>query len=728
MDTISSKDDSEIHRPSVKFNVIPPIPRKRTAIQVIDTTNNDNESNTDVSYHDRDMESFELLSNDQNKSLSRRNSLKSAKPSPAPRRYVQRSDSSLQMQNENKDVLLKAPIVNPRSYHKGLLGVISVTNNSPSKIPRRKSSVSTPNLANTSDMSSSSSSSPIRRNYRLSNSTDRLNATSVSTRRQRRKSSVDLGSSMIDLGVSSTHSRSSTNRISKPTILSPIVGTPNKDHEQENAQYHNDGGSYNKKYVCDSPTKIPIRRSSSVTINGLRSDKHSSHKQSNPHEASPPKQLDRSPTKIPQKIIHKSPSKVAKSMSELNKIDTSQSIPSAVNKKMSSCAKKEPSIKREKSSVKKAPPSTIKCEPSTLKRQLSNLKREKSDNNIQKNFKRENSTIGLKQMKGAIKRDQQTSKLIKNQSDSSLVKRLEKKNSFKQKRRTSSESDGLNEMNSTANISDNLISLTQKDGKSTTAIASKPVQITAAVTDHLNKSNNSGQIISINQLNDSNNNSNNLISDSNNNNINSSNNAHDQNSSQNETTTNKTVDTATNTTTTSTMKNEKKTENDNKIDLGTQTSQNPLKLHVTPDKKQTASSDPNENNVAKVDSNTPIGKLQKKASTLTLLDSNRHTDAGNIIETRTTIAENIHEKTNEAELIRTPIETNVNVIDNNLSNSAGTDDTTFKGNDIQQQQSIVATERNDMIPGPYHSNETSNNLVNDKNGVIDSSTGAKNEM
>lgn len=546
--TISpSHDDTQlIHtdKPSVHFNIIPPIPRKRSAIQVLDATTaaaaaaddndylNRRESFGDISFHDRDMESFEVVSNGHLSAgnLSRIGSTKGGnKPLPAPRHHIQRSANSLsRISDLDSDSFFgrqQQQNVNPRSYHKGLLGVVSGGGDGgvgggnrsgsstliPSRIPRRRSSVSTPNISRNSSISSAR-----RDSRRESNSSDRFVMRRDSSASPRRRITNDFGGSMIDLGMGMTPSPlRSINRISKPTSLSPIVGTPNKDYDQDSDRFcSNDDYDVmsNSKYGMDSPTKIPVRRSSSVNIHGMMSSRGGSR--INSRETSPMKSplkspsnrssisMNKSPTKIPQKITGSSPSKSAKMMND--SYGRGAGLKS-VHKEASS-ARKEPA------SVKKAPSATGKREPSTLKRQPSSLKRE----NSQQKLKRESSMIDIggggasssKPAKASATRHTPptTNRLAKNQSDSSLAKRLEKKNSFKQKRRTSSESDGLNEID-TANLSDKLMPLTKAiDGISMTTamVASQPIQITTAVTDHLSKKNSSSQIVNNSQVNNDN--------------------------------------------------------------------------------------------------------------------------------------------------------------------------------------------------------------------------------
>lgn len=477
----SSQDDSAMptqSRPMVHFNLAPPIPRKRTAIKILDS--NVDDSLNDISYQDRDMESFEIFTNEPTNMSPIRHSayrgiypeMPRAKPMPAPRSHIFHSTGNL---IESNDEI----IVNPRSYHKGLLRVVSSTNISTSKIPRRMS-----NSMGNNKMRTSSSSLSLRRDSLKANQIDGSFRNRTHSASPRRRSSMDVNGSMIDLGVTPTRS---SKRISKPTTLSPIVGTPNKDSTLED-----------ESYSSSSPTKIPIRRNSNVNIHSRMRSR--SNSQSESRESSPPKPPSRpSQTKIPQKLpMRTSPAKNNKTMTPNSQRKLKPSDKKST--KETSTIQKEPGISRQSSSVKKPPPSTIKREPSTLKRTPSTLKREASN----KSLKREKSMISLT---GGGTSGSATNKktlagtatmvaLLKNQSDSSLAKRLEKNKSFKHQR-TSSESDGLNEID-TANTSDNLIPLTASNingSISTTVIASQPVQITAAVTSQLNKTNSSGQIV-----------------------------------------------------------------------------------------------------------------------------------------------------------------------------------------------------------------------------------------
>lgn len=411
----------------------------------------------------------------------------------------------------------------------------------------------------------------------------------------------------------------------------------------------------------------------------------------------------KSPTKIPQKINQKpsSPSKGAKIDA---KTGSTKSIPNAVNKESSS-AKKEPAINREKSSVKKPPPATIKREPSTLKRQPSNLKRE----NSQQKLKRENSTIGIggsssgagggATAKPNARRDPTTSTLSKNQSDSSLAKRLEKKNSFKQKRRTSSESDGLNEID-TANLSDKLIPLTTKSNgvsMTTAAVTSQPVQITTAVTDHLSKKNSSGQIV--------NNDNSNINSDNNNNNISSShvNDAtakSDATAGSEATAATATAATANDATAMADATNGKKADAAAAAGGGGGGDE-------TKKESDKVAMDANGNATTKMESPVPI--LEKKSSTRTL---GGKSDAGASLLGTPIVPENI-----ERELIGTPIETKVNVIDNTLINGVDSEALLMKADDIIEMPEHGKLDAGDMSAAGMSTEHRMGDNMDKDNGI-----------
>lgn len=761
---ILSQDDSMVpNKPSVHFNIIPPVPRKRTAVKVLQSTLDDDTDATnepalmDVSYQDRDMESFEIFSNEQMRSgnSSRRGSIRaiypelprmSSKPSPAPRRHIHKSLNNLDDETSTEnELMLSAPLVNPRSYHKGLLRVVSSSggsgsggnggggngNMSPSKIPRRKSSIS---------ISSGSFGGPYlptsRKNSLTTASMDHLPQRRGQSISPKRKKSIDTGSSMIDLGGAPTRSSS---RISKPTTLSPIIGTPNKDCQDDD-----DMASSSKCSATtdqSSPTKIPIRRNSNVNVNSRTSSQ--SNSQAGSREPSPPKWVSKSsPTKIPQKSNAKSsPSKTDRTMrakkptGDDRTLGRSRGTGSLATKEASS-ARKEPAITRERSSVKKPPAAAIKREPSTLKRQPSNLKRETSTlKRTPSNLKRENANLANK------KTTQST--LHKNQSDSSLTKRIDKTNSFKQRRRTSSESDGLNEID-TANTSDKLISLSTSNAVSmtTAAIASQPVQITAAVTNQLNKTNSTSQIV--------NNNNNSSNANDNNNNINlTSNNVNDNDklnriSSSSNLNANNAMGTGSergsigaaaaaaatmpSSDAQKTLEHMQKTGDADKM----------VDDAMTMEKGDASPAD----GMGEATTSTTPGPLMKKASTRTLGGKSDigstsgvsvTNDAGQIMNDIDSGLPHVSSSS--------AIETNVNVIEmthsgHNNNNTSGSDTETMlrPSNDIDERQSeraAISVGPDVEVEGMNLANRTTNKLGHDNNGIgahVNPSTGVKNEM
>lgn len=790
VETRSPSHDDLIHtsKPSVHFNIKPPIPRKRSAIHVIDasaTSSTKDDSFTserfgDASYHDRDLESFEIVSNG-NVSGGESRRVGSSKPLPAPRQHIHRSASSLSPKRnadlDDDSYFGQKQNINPRSYQRGLLGVVSGESESvgnstaiPSRIPRRKSSISTPNIARRGSIST-----PRRDSRREStSSSDRFSVrrdSSVSPRR--RRIANEFGGSMIDLGTPKSPSRSA-NRISKPTSLSPIVGTPNnQDCEQGSDRFYPcdyDGGAgsgtYVPKYGMDSPTKIPVRRSSSVNIHGSASSashwgSRASSRGASPMKsplAKPPshwsKSPIKSPTKIPQKITGSSPSKSAKMMNDSYRGDSSKSV-----HKEASSAKKEPAITREKSSVKKTPSTTAKRQPSTLKRENSQqkLKHEAGSSMIDIGGGSSSGKPAATKSSATRRTPPITNTLAKNQSDSSLAKRLEKKNSFKQKRRTSSESDGLNEMD-TANLSDKLTPLTKTiDGASmtTAAMASQPVQITTAVTDHLSKKNSSGQIVN-NDNSTVNNDSSNI------NNISTSNvsesNASGKNAAANPTADGATIApptpstpqggaTITTTTTTTTVITDANAPGANEItssvnlttakttDQGVTISETTTSEVRLEGDKAAAAAAATVNEANANANKAPDAVLEKKASTRTL---GGKSEAGSLAPLGTPIVpESI-----ERELIGTPIETKVNVIDRNALMSTVNSEalqmnkpTDSSGPQDYQRNASSSTSRSGGGGGGggggvMHENRLIETTEKD-NGItsnIDPLKGAKNEM
>lgn len=551
-------------------------PRGILQKRLADTLFND----TEASYQDREMESYEIQTDLKHKTLiqiASRNDQSlpvkpfsvlpekmsaSVAPSPAPRRKFYNSTGDLRAKSKET----QKPPINPRSYHKGLLRVVSSANTSPSKIPRRQSIT-----ASADNLSTSRRRSSISPNRRLSNAQ----------------------SSIIDLGImasSSNQSSRSGSRISKPTMLSPIIGTPNKDSAEQSAQEEEPNGEVhvNGASPIMSPSRIPMRSGSSTNLMSrtnsgmnLKSQNSSNvnsrnNSRSGSREPSPGMSLLRPGMAVQatKPFMRKGSNRTSSNnktggMLETNKsVLTKSSDPSKLRssirkapvvrkendskgtikrdpiKKDSSYLKKLPvstfkressNLKREPSNLKRDPPN-LKREPSNLRREPSNLRREPS--NLRRetsNLKREGSTIrrgdtAATSQSNSTTLKRQTSKLMmasvlsKNNSDSMLNKRLEKKNSFKnEKRKTTSESDGAadetttttttttigtntttgtntNPTDSKGNSMEKLIPMTASNvvSMTTAAIAAQPVQITTAVTNStgsLSKTNSSNQLI-----------------------------------------------------------------------------------------------------------------------------------------------------------------------------------------------------------------------------------------
>lgn len=547
--------------------------------RLADTLFNDSE------YQDREIESYEIQTDLKHKTLIQipsRNDQSlpvkpfsvlpeqisaSVAPSPAPRRKFYNSTGDLRAKSNET----QKPPINPRSYHRGLLRVVSSANTSPSKIPRRQSITGSAHNLSTSRRRSS-----ISPGRRLSNSQ----------------------SSIIDLGIMASNSNQSSrsgSRISKPTLLSPIIGTPNKDSAEQSAQEEEPNGEVhvNDASPIMSPTRIPMRSGSSNNLlsransgMNLKSQNTSNvnsrnNSRAGSREPSPGMSLLRPgmPVQATKPFMRKGSNRTSSNIRTGGMLETNKSAPtkSPDPSKLRSSVRKAPIARKEndsKGSLKKEPikkdtsylkkpavstfkrePSNLKREPSNLKRDPSNLKREPSNlrrepsnlrrepstlrrepSNLRRetsNLKREGSTlrrgdkVAASQPTTTLKR--QTSKLMmasvlsKNNSDSMLNKRLEKKNSFKnEKRKTTSESDGAadeaitsattsigtntttgtntNPTDSKGNSMEKLIPMTASNvvSMTTAAIAAQPVQITTAVTNStgsLSKTNSSNQLV-----------------------------------------------------------------------------------------------------------------------------------------------------------------------------------------------------------------------------------------
>lgn len=492
-------------------------------------------SYADLSYRDREMESYDYKTDVKHRTLIPSRTKETLPnrpfsvlpgstnhPSPAPRRKFHNSTGDLYSQPGNTTE-------NPKRYHKGLLEVVRNGNTSPSKIPRRKS------LSSGTEKGLErrrSSVSPMRR---FSITTNGPNTTN---------------SSIIDLGTPSSNPSRSGSRISKPTTLSPIIGTPNKDSEQSAQEDDNNEN-------LASPTKIPVRANSSFNLVARANSRaaSTSNSRANSREPSPgllginnshtgvnrvnstsriKTNSSRSETdslrKTNKKVDEKGSSQSisAKKPAVSPRIPVKKTLNAKSTKKEPASTKKEPSsVKREPSNLKKPPasikregsnsktgkssfkretsnlkrePSNLKREPSNLKREPSNLKRETSNlKRESSNLKREPSNLKREPSKSHLKR--QSSKLVmaavlsKNNSDSALGKKLEKQNSFKiEKRRTISESDGPVETEGKGTAAkgpgtsgrtdskDKLIPMTKSSvvSMTTAAITAQPVQVNIA--------------------------------------------------------------------------------------------------------------------------------------------------------------------------------------------------------------------------------------------------------
>lgn len=446
-------------------------------------------SYADLSYRDRELESYDDNTNDvkhrtqipcrTKETIPKRpfsvlpQSSKLA-PSPAPRRQFFNSTGDLYSKPSNT-------IENPKRYHKGLIHVVNNGNTSPSKIPRRKSL----SPGTEQGLESRRSSVSPKRRYSITTNNTIQNSQNTAT-----------NSSIIDLGTPSSNQSRSGSRISKPTTLSPIIGTPNKDSDHSAQEEDNIEN-------LASPTKIPVRANSSSNLVARANSRAASRSNSRATSREPSPGLlginnnqtsfirmngksgtssGKSPSGSMRKPNKKADEKISSQSTTSKKPAVSPRLPvkkvSNVKgtKKEPASTKKEPSsVKREPSNLKKPPagikregsnlkmgksslkressnlkrePSNLKREPSNLKREPSNLKREPS--NLKRetsNLKREPSNLKREPSKSTLKR--QSSKLMmasvlsKNNSDSALGKKLEKQNSFKvEKRRTISESDG----------------------------------------------------------------------------------------------------------------------------------------------------------------------------------------------------------------------------------------------------------------------------------------------
>lgn len=464
-------------------------------------------------------------------------------------------NSTGDLYTESKQLSSSASSSNPRSHQKGLLRIVKNEHDgSPSRIPRRKSILST--SADTLHRRKSSISPPIRR-------------VSITTTKPigggdgaKQKSSTPGSSSIIDLGMMPISSTRSLSRISRPTTLSPILGTPNREPSEPIAVTNQD----NELLADTSPTKIPVRTGRNSNAVSRSNSRSQSRAPSNANSRDPSprhsiqSQNDRSidlgsrgGSKRRSSINRKSSIKTTseskvKSVQAKDKSKVTTESKPAVTKKppsfrrntpASTSTKKEPSSNATK--TKKETVSSLKREPSNLQKKVApSVKREKSTVRKEpattaaaatdsKTLKREPSNV-TKKTTGTLKR--QSSKIAiaaamsKTKSDTNVAKKLEKKNSFKKDKTDSTETtttmanasvggasdavpDDTNKMDterdpslksqdSTGTSSDKLVAMTKSNvvSMTTAAITAQPVQITTAVTNQttLTKTNSSNQL------------------------------------------------------------------------------------------------------------------------------------------------------------------------------------------------------------------------------------------
>lgn len=502
-----------------------------------------------TSYQDREMESYEIRTDLKHKTMiqipSRNESISSIRsselstktgPSPAPRRKFYNSTGNLHTKSSEPNAS-----TNPRSTQKGLLRVVNSAHSSPSRIPRRKSL--TGSMENVYGRRGSIPADRRKKSNESDSTTDNVG-----------QSIIDLG--FVAAGGNSNHPTSrSLSRISKPTTLSPIIGTPNKDSEQsaqEDEQYDRSemNSTNSTMMVMMSPTKIPMRDGSAnhllVRANsniqprsklGVSSKNNSrvnsrSNSRASSREPSPGSSLTKATSSQnltrtgSKQFVRNVTNRASDSKLVTKKLTTAatkQSNISTTKKtsqpadKLRSSVKKTSSLRKDanNSSIKK-PPATTKKESSivkndNIKKPPSNLKRESSNLKKESLLKREPSNLSRT---STLKR--QSSKLIiassvlsKNNSDSSLAKRLEKKNSFKnEKRRTISESNDETGVVGSKENNQKLVPMTKTNvvSMTTAAITAQPVSITTAVTNHnpVAKTNSSNRLTGDNENNNSN--------------------------------------------------------------------------------------------------------------------------------------------------------------------------------------------------------------------------------
>lgn len=312
----------------------------------------------------------------------------------SPRKSFRRSLSSSHISND--DLPPRVPINNPRSYHKGLLSVISTTNATQPRMPQRRLSISNPNL------------SDVHHRHRVGGHFQVLGRSdSIASDLQ-----SSIGSTASDYG---TPRMGRMKRISRPTNLSPIVGTPDRDS-------CNDNSTPTADRMRSPVLKFRRRRSSDMPIGRVGSRRGSISSQSTPS---------------PKKSAHKAAGRGAPTETAAD-----NRIPLTTDAKATarSPAKRKPMTATADAKTKKpSPTKTKRGSTSPTKQPQANPNARLESPN--KRGQESPSKATAKSTKDPTK-PKQTAKLLKNQSDPSLAKLLQKKNSFK-KRRTSSESDGF---------------------------------------------------------------------------------------------------------------------------------------------------------------------------------------------------------------------------------------------------------------------------------------------
>lgn len=415
------------------------------------------------------------------------------------------------------------PPINPRSTQKGVLRVVSSAQNSPSRIPRRKSIVSSMDELN-------------RRESSISPDRNFKRAVSMPRRSSRNISPVTKD------GNTKSEFVKSPRRILKPTTLSPILGTPNKDSDASESQPKTEKSpskipltvltvarlttKMSSKSISRelSPSKSHLNSKSNSRVSSRDPSPSKSHLNSRSNsrvgsrDPSPSKQkIDKiiNVKKIETKKPKTTPITVSRSLTrtapkktiESTKNDLSLKRTSTIKKSVSSTAvdktkssglKKTSSFRNENPEKAKKEGSSTKKEPSTLKKEPSNLKREPSNLKKEPPITRENSN--LKKELGNLKRESSSQKipsvLSKRKSEENMMKKLEKKNSFRnekieegEKSKEEPEKDKFEKL--IPMTKNNVVSMT------TAAITAQPVQITTTLTNQipLGKSQSSGHLL-----------------------------------------------------------------------------------------------------------------------------------------------------------------------------------------------------------------------------------------